>query len=76
MLAAALVACGSDQCNHVITDVPTFEDCQAIAVERGCSDQITYSRANSTSGKPSRCKVERCGDCNGPIPTPSATPEG
>jgi hypothetical protein len=66
-------ACGNDTpCNHVIQDVARFEDCQAIAVERNCSDEITYSNKNK------RCKVEHCGDCNGPTPTatglPTATP--
>jgi hypothetical protein len=69
LLAAAMSACGNDApCNHVINDVARFEDCQAIAVERHCSDQVTYSNKNK------RCKVENCGDCNGPIPTPTATP--
>lgn len=75
-LAAVLGACGDDECNHVITDVPTFEACQEIAVERRCSDEVTYSRANATSGKPARCKVENCGDCNGAQPTPTSIPEG
>jgi hypothetical protein len=75
MLAAMVAACGDDPCNHVITDVPTFEACQAIAVERGCSDEVTFSRANANSGKPSRCKVEDCSDCNGAPPTPTAVPE-
>lgn len=71
LLAASLGACGDDSpCNHVIEDVPAFEDCQAIAVERACSDQITFSRKNE------RCKVVHCGDCNGPTPTPTALPEG
>lgn len=73
-LAVMLGACGDDECNHVITDVPTFEQCQAIAVERGCSDEVTYGRANPNNGKPSRCKVENCNDCNGGGNTPTATP--
>lgn len=68
LLAAALGACGDDSpCNHVIQDVPLFADCQAIAVERHCSNQVTYSVKNK------RCKVEDCGDCNGAAPTPTAT---
>ncbi len=71
LLAAALHACGSDSsCNHVIDDVARFEDCLAIATERNCSDQVTYSNKNK------RCLVTRCGDCNGPAPTPTVVPEG
>ena len=73
-LASMLGACGDDECNHVIYEVPTFEACQEIAVERQCSPEITYSRANLMTGKKSRCKVERCGDCDGGIATPSVTP--
>jgi hypothetical protein len=69
LLAAALTACGNDsQCNHVIQDVARFEDCQAIAVERDCSAQVTYSNKNN------RCKVIDCGDCHGATPTPTAEP--
>ncbi|MFN8641143.1 MAG: hypothetical protein U0802_05580 [Candidatus Binatia bacterium] len=69
LLGALLGGCGNDSpCNHVIQDVARFEDCQAIAVERRCSDQVTYSNKNQ------RCKVENCGDCNGPLPTPTAVP--
>ena len=68
-LAVTLAACGDDSpCNHVINDVPLFEDCKAIAVERHCSDEVTYSVKNR------RCKVENCGDCDGPLPTPTAVP--
>ena len=69
LLAAALTACGNDsECNHVIQDVPRFEDCQQIAVDRGCSDQVTYSNKNN------RCKVIMCSDCHGPSPTPTGQP--
>ena len=68
-LAATLGACGDDSpCNHVIQDVARFEDCKEIAVERRCSDEVTYSTKNK------RCKVENCGDCDGPLPTPTAVP--
>jgi hypothetical protein len=71
LLATALSACGNDApCNHVISDVPRFEDCQQIAVERNCSFEVTYSNKNK------RCKVETCGDCKGPAATPTATPAG
>ena len=71
-MLAALAACGDEPCNHVINDVPTFEQCQEIAVERGCSDLITYARANAN--RPARCKVVDCSDCNGPPPTPTVVP--
>lgn len=68
LLAGAINACGdSDSCNHVIEDVARFEDCRAIAVERGCSDEITYSNKNK------RCLVKSCSDCHA-APTPTATP--
>jgi hypothetical protein len=73
LIAVVVGACGDDECNHVITDVPTFEACQQIAVERNCSPEVTYSRANPNSQKPARCKVERCGDCNGGSGTPTVT---
>ena len=75
LLAAWMAACGDDdECNHVIDDVPTFEQCQEIAVERRCSNEVVYARANPTAGRPSRCRVVSCGDCNGGIATPTATP--
>jgi len=69
LVLATMGACGDDSsCNHVITDVARFEDCQAIAVERSCSDLLVYSNKNK------RCLVQDCGDCNGPIPTATAVP--
>lgn len=68
LLAGAIHACGdSEPCNHVISDVARFDDCKAIAVQRGCSDEIVYSNTNK------RCKVSHCSDCNAK-PTPTATP--
>ena len=51
-----------------IQDVARFEDCQAIAVERNCSDLLVYSNKNK------RCLVQDCGDCNGAIPTATVLP--
>lgn len=74
LLAAMVAGCSDDECNHVIDDVPTFEACQEIAVERRCSDEIVYARANPTAGRPARCRVVDCGDCDGPLATPTPTP--
>jgi hypothetical protein len=68
MLGAS--ACGDDdECNHVISDVISFEQCMEIAVERSCSPDIVWRRSTM------RCKVVNCGDCKGPRATPTATPE-
>ena len=69
VVLATLVACGDgSSCNHTIQDVARFEDCQAIAVERNCSDLVVFSNKNK------RCHVQDCGDCKGPGPTATALP--
>ena len=71
MLAAAMGACGNDApCNHVINDVARVRGLPGHRRRAQLLDQVTYSNKNK------RCKVENCGDCNGPIPTPTATPAG
>lgn len=64
----SLAACGDDDCNHVINDVPSANACLAIAEERGCSTEIVYSVPND------RCKVQKCSDCDGGGQQPTETP--
>ncbi len=65
----SLAACGDDDdCNHVINNVLSANECLVIATERGCSEEFVYSVFNQ------RCKVQKCSDCNGGQPTPTETP--
>lgn len=69
-MLASLAACGDDDdCTHVLSDVPSLEACKQIAEERMCSVEIVYSMQND------RCKVQKCGDCDGRVATPTVTPE-